>query len=118
MVLGASIPRPRSFNGKNGWSDRTTKPKTKRTVLKSSRAPVYCFQFCGPLFSMFSTHRKGPQGRYFPSIIQERYLLNGIASRVVTIRIETGKNHIMKDTWLKLRGLAQNHSGRIRATNR
>ena len=63
MVVGDNIPRPRELSGIQGWTDKTTKPKTKRTVLKVSSETVYCFQFCGPLFSLASIQRKNTGAR-------------------------------------------------------
>ena len=44
MVLGKSSPKPRGFNGIQGWSVRTTYPKMNRTMLNTSREAVYCLQ--------------------------------------------------------------------------
>ena len=57
IVVGASMPRPSGFSGMSGCSARTTNPKTKSTVLKTSSATVYCFQFCGPVSRRRSNQR-------------------------------------------------------------
>ena len=69
MALGASSVSPLGLSGVHGWSARTRNPKTNIRVLNVSRENKYCFQFCGPLSSRCSHHRKTAQGRYFPSII-------------------------------------------------
>src|SRR5580704_2636572 len=94
IVDGKSIPLPRSLNGITGCSESTMNPQMNSTVLKISNAPVYCFQFIGPVSTRFSNQRKMDQGRYFPSMIQAMYLLIGIAMISVTTIIKKGKDHI------------------------
>src|ERR1700722_8524896 len=74
----------------------------KSTVLKISNAPVYCFQFIGPVSTRFSNQRKNPQGRYFPSMIQAMYLLIGTAAIRVTTIIKKGKDHIALESWFQI----------------
>ena len=57
IVVGASILLPSGLSGRYGCSASTTKPKTNITVLNSSRATAYCFQFCGPVSSGRSSQR-------------------------------------------------------------
>src|SRR5258707_1849380 len=96
------MPRPRPFKGIQGWSQSTRNPNTNNTVLNSSKEAVYCFQFCGPLFNRASIQRTKGNGRYFPSIIQAKYLLSGIANNVVTTKIEMGRIHIVSKPLLLL----------------
>jgi hypothetical protein len=96
IVLGNNIPLPRSFSGITGCRERTINPQTNRTVLKTSNAAVYCFQFIGPVSRRDSNHRKNAQGRYFPSKIQAMYLLRGTATISVKRMTEIGRNHITK----------------------
>ena len=72
MVEGNSIPLPSGLSGIQGWSARTRYPKMNRTTLNMSRAPVYCFQSCGPLSRRLSHQPSTGKGRYFPSIIHAR----------------------------------------------
>src|ERR1700756_2085245 len=95
IVVGANIPRLSPFNGIQCWSETTINPSKKRTVLNNSKEAVSYFQFCGPQSSRASIQRKIGHGRYFPSMIQVKYLLNGIANSVVTTRIEIGRSHII-----------------------
>ena len=44
IVVGDSMPRPSGFNGMSGCRARTTNPKTKSAVLKTSNETVYRFQ--------------------------------------------------------------------------
>ena len=100
IVVGANIPRPSPFSGIQGWIASTINPNTNRTLLNSSKEAVYCFQFCGPQSNFVSIQRRIGNGRYFPSMIQAKYLLNGIANRVVTTRIEIGRSHIRLKSFL------------------
>ena len=68
---------------------RTTSP------LKKISDTAYCFQFCGPLSIRDSNHRRKRRGRYFPSMIQARYLLSGTEITVATIKIAIGKSQMV-----------------------
>ena len=46
------MPRPSGLSGAIGCRHSTIYPNTNSTVLNTNRATVYCFQSCGPLFSL------------------------------------------------------------------
>src|SRR5450432_2476 len=98
IVVGASMPRPRSLNGIQGCNDSTAKPNTNRIVLNMSMEAKYCFQLWPPLSNRDSNQRNKAGARYLPFMIHAMYRLSGIARIVVTIKIEIGKNHMVSNS--------------------
>src|SRR4051794_39848292 len=92
-VVGESVPRSSGLSGKSAWACNTPNPNRNITVLKSSRAITYCFQFCGPVSKRRSTQRSQPGAEYRPSRIHAKYQPIGIDSTKVVPTIRIGSNH-------------------------